>query len=157
MRLKVKEWLVPMLRVWAAQRRRVLSGMKALRPSLGDPNPGVHFDGWSSTSPAAAPHEGGFGTDIQQHFPEVYSGDGLIIWRALQGCEYGIWQILHTHWILPGDIDAKIEGLGTGRREYYRMLDEAYIWLAGRVDFIRSAIPEKCAHDSCEENRLSGA
>lgn len=137
--MKIRDWLRPMLIEWGKQRRRILTGRLVRRDGS------VHEDGWAKTSVADKLNDGGItggSGGSHQHFPEVYTGMALLVWRAWRECEDAdIRRILHEHYVMDRDeagrpIDAsdKAERMGLSRTVYFQRLEVAEGYLAGRID-----------------------
>src|SRR2546423_279673 len=125
--MRVSDWLRPMLRTWGQQRRRILTGRRQFREGA------AHIDGHPSRSALAGLFEGGSSGKVEQHFAEVYTGDGLEVWRAMQGAAFGVRQILEFHYVVPGIASEKAEALGVGVDAYYARLREGEARLAERI------------------------
>jgi DNA-directed RNA polymerase specialized sigma24 family protein len=126
--MNVKEWVVPMVRRWADQRRS--------------------FDrnAWPQSYLGRAREElGGFMQGSGGvNYKEVYWGDGLIVWRALQGMPYEQRQAIETHYLSPKGITAKqkADEVGVSVPKFWTLLDCAYFYLAGRIERIDAQATE---------------
>jgi hypothetical protein len=120
-----------MLRQWAAQKRRAMTGIRRFADG------GVHEDGWPEISISALAREGGStgGSGAKgQQFDEVYSGDGLTIWRILSDSPYEVREILFAHFVAAGDAKRKARELQISLPTYWNRLNNAYYYVAGRMD-----------------------
>lgn len=126
--MNVKEWIVPMLRQWADQRRRFDLGA------------------WPESYLGRAREErGGFmqgsgGTN----YKEVYRGDALVVWRAMQGLPYQQRLAIEAHFLNPKRVTAKqkADELGVSVPKFWTLLDCAYFYLAGRIERIDAQVIE---------------
>jgi hypothetical protein len=133
--MRIRETVEPLLRAWAVQRRRVLLGGYWRRISLGlyDP-PAWHCDGHPELSVAALVRDGGRSGKIEQHFAEVYTGDALTVWRALNGAPEQSREVLDVHYVVTmGSLRTRWEFLGLDRKGYFTRLRIAEHYLAGRL------------------------
>lgn len=132
----IKENLIPMLRSWAAQKKRVMTGMIVF------PDGGIHEDGWPSSSSTMLPFNGGNGGNPpgthNQRFDEVYSGSGLVIWRIYTRAPPEIREILFAHFVVAGGVRKKARILDISIPSYWNMLDRAYYYLAGAIPQIHA-------------------
>jgi len=132
--MNVRDWLPPMIRTWAREKQRIATGCRVVPPSSADENEGKHFDGWPSTSICASMFEGGRGGPVHQHFPEVFEGEALVIWRALVGAPIEVFEVIHVHYLTPPPTHRRAAQLGLSERAYYNQLERAYFYLAGRIE-----------------------
>lgn len=134
-RMSVRDWLDPMCREWGAQKRRIMAGRLVRKDGT------VHEDGWPSTSVAAAIADGRItgGSGHAQHFPEVYQGDALVIWRAFQQAPSEVREMLHMHYVVKLDADEEPEShrkariMGWSKATYFHKLQIAQYYLAGVI------------------------
>ena len=121
-----------MLLVWRTQYLRIVRGYKVLPDGM------LHFDGFPTTTVLGRikiDGEGaGQGGTFNQHFAEVYYGDGLVIWRAMQGMPYLPKQVLYAKMLSREPIKEQVKVLGLKTTNYFMLLDNAYYYLAGRID-----------------------
>lgn len=104
----------------------------------------IEFDGWPTTSVAAMANDGKItgGSGIHgQHFEEVHSADGLLIHRVLHDAIGDVREIVYVHWLAVGDWEVKCRGMGITKSRYFERLNNAYYYLAGRIE--ATDIPER--------------
>src|SRR5579872_1798975 len=128
------QWVDPMLREWGAQRHRILTGQVRRRDGT------THFDGYAPMSFIATLREGGHtggGHQANQHFPEVYTGHALAVWRALANAPVEIRDILNLHYVARLDehgevlsAAARAHLLGVCRKQYFIELAAAQYYVA---------------------------
>ena len=123
-----------MLTTWGEQRRRVLTGRTERQVWLFDgrklhTHAVNHVDGWAEKSPAAALRDGGRSGKVEQHFAEVYTGDGLEVWRALEGAPELVRVALE--WRYVGEA-ARIELTPTGWEAISGLVSRGVHYVAGR-------------------------
>jgi hypothetical protein len=129
--MRIKDWLPPMLRTWASQKKRAMNGRKRFADGS------VHEDGWSAISVAAFMNEGrstGGSGPRGQRFEEVFSGDGLVIWRALADAPLDVREVLLAHYVVSGNVKRKAREMRISESAYWHRLDLAYYWLAGAIE-----------------------
>lgn len=129
-----------MLKGWAEQRRRILLGRKVYRSGFERIDGrirwiegGEHVDGHPSISVAAVIRDGGRSGKVEQHFPEVYTGDGLSVWRALYGAPEQVRTVLHVHYVHVSTVREKYQLLHVERARYFEMLQHAEHYVGGRL------------------------
>jgi hypothetical protein len=132
------DWVKEVLIVWGLQRRRILAGGIAYQ-SEGQTK--WHADGWPPRSIQGKSKDEGEGashTADGQHYPEVYTGDGLLVSRALYGAPERLRKIAHEHYAVPksdAPVKSKMHRLGyTDKKAYYADLGQLHIWIAARWD-----------------------
>jgi len=145
--VSIRDWLEPMLREWGAQRRRIITGRLVRRDGT------VHEDGWPSASVAAAMFDGGItggSGHARQHFPEVYTGHAVEIWRAFSRASIEVRQVIHWHYVVTHDehgrvmdIEAKAAQLGMSKARYFNSLNAAYYYFDGALDRLDDKGPRK--------------
>lgn len=129
-----RDWVVPIVSEWAHQKRRILFD-----------RPVGHAEGWSSQTLLGKLLEEGAGaahttTRIWQYCPDVYTGDALLVQRALERMPYQPRMVMFAHHVIRvGDATSKAEALGLARSAYYSALDLAYHYLAGRIDEMKDS------------------
>jgi hypothetical protein len=123
----------PMLRTWGKQRRRILSG-RTVRALVGFDGRKMfcihleHEDGHASRSATALVREGGRSGKVEQHFAEVYTGDGRRIWRALHGAPEDVRLVLDWWYVGPPYVEYR-----GGGDECRALLWRAKHYVAGRL------------------------
>jgi hypothetical protein len=126
-----RDWLNPMLAVWKVQYLRAMRGYQQFADGM------RHFDGWPASTilgKIRAEGEGaGQGGTFKQHFSEVYFGDGLLIWRAMQEMPIGPKEVLYAKLLSYESVSKQIKLLGITWQEHGTRLDCAYYYLAGRL------------------------
>jgi DNA-directed RNA polymerase specialized sigma24 family protein len=116
-----KDWLEPMILAWRDQVFYMWHGV----------------DGWSVRNVLARIIEEGAGASHEgrgQRVYEVYHRDGLAIWRAIQGMPYQPRVVLVVHYLADGNAAEKAVALGVKKSRYWDLLDNAYHYLAGRLE-----------------------
>ena len=116
----LKEWLEPMLAVWAGQVRGMWSGE----------------DGWPPRTVLARIQEEGAGAShgsYSQRVFEVYHKEGLAIRRAMEGMPYQARQALALHYLASGNAKEKAEVMQISKARYWSLIDAAYHYLAGHI------------------------
>lgn len=126
-----KDWLPPMLRAWAYAWQAINLIDASLPSVLGR----IREEG-----------EGAAQGTFTQKYGEVYRGEALAIARALHGAPWTVRGVIAAHYLLPfpplgpaAEVKATALGIG-GRQDYYRALDAAYSYLAGRLDAQREMV-----------------
>jgi hypothetical protein len=125
-----KEWLHPMLKSWAEQYVRARNGYRTFADGT------RHFDGWPVATVLAKIREDGEGAGQgmrRQSYAEVYAGDGLTIWRAMDGMRIDLREVLYARYLSRQPIRQQAQNLGLGERDYFRLLDNAFHYLEGRI------------------------
>jgi hypothetical protein len=122
-----RDYVPAMLRCWAAQKKRAMSGVRRFADGS------VHVDGFNSTSATAGVFQG-VGSAKRQRFDEVYTGDGLTIWRIYSDAPLEVREILFAHFIASGRAWRKARELNISVPTYWKRLDSAYYYIAGRLD-----------------------
>jgi hypothetical protein len=120
-----------MLRVWAAQKKRAMSGVRRFADGT------VHEEGWNATSSVAVALQGrgtGGSGAKGQRMTEVYTGDGLIIWRIYSDAPIEVREILFAHYVASGRAHTKAAQLEISVPTYWKRLDSAHYFVAGRLD-----------------------
>lgn len=116
-----------MCRVWARQKLRVITGL----------DHGGHVDGWATTTTLGKlreEREGASHGRAGQHFPEVFTGDGLRIARALIGMPELPLIVFQRHFLLTGPVADKAADVGISPSRFYTELDHAYYWIAAKLE-----------------------
>lgn len=127
--MQPRDWIIPLVTAWARQKRQIIFGHKD-----------KHVEGFSELSIIGRVMEEGAGAShssgrVFQWHPECYTGDGLVIQRALQRMPEWPRTVLIVHFVIDTEqIPAKIRALQTSRSNYYDALNCAYHYLAGRID-----------------------
>ncbi|MGH9641096.1 MAG: hypothetical protein ACRD3Q_01595 [Terriglobales bacterium] len=128
----IKARVVPMLNAWAAQKKRAMTGVTVL------PGGAIHEDGWPATSSTMLPFQGGSSGNPpgvhNQHFDEVFTGNGRIMWQILSTSPGNVREIIHVHYIAPGDAGTKAAELEIPRTRYWERVHAAHQYLSGRID-----------------------
>jgi len=131
-----KEWLAPMLRTWRVQYLRVATGRRVF------PDGHVHLDGWPTATVLGRIRAEGEGAGqrgtVGQHFAEVYTGEALLIWRAMHGMPIGPKEVLYAKTLARDPVRLQAQMLGLKTSAYWSLLDNAYYYLAGRVVVIEN-------------------
>lgn len=120
-----------MLRVWRTQYLRIHRGYRVL------PDGTKHWDGWPTVTVMGKIRidAEGAGQGVRgQSFPEVYTGPGLTIWRAMDGMPIAPREVLHAKWLAGEPVKIQAPILGLKIRTYWILLDNAYYYLAGRIE-----------------------
>ncbi len=121
-----------MLRVWRVQYLRIHRGYKVLADGA------LHWDGWPTVTVMGKIRTDGEGAGQQgahtQHFPEVYSKDGLLIWRALEGMPIAPREVLYAKWLSSEPVRVQARFLELPISRYWVLLDNAYYYVAGRIE-----------------------
>lgn len=129
--MQVKDWVPPLLRQWGREKKRALHGGRRFADGTTD------SDGSPSVSMAAFMREGGItggsGT-VVQHFEEVYSKNGLMVWQIYRSAPVEVQQLVFAHYVADGSIKRKAKDLGLSIAYYWRKLDNATYYFAGRID-----------------------
>lgn len=116
-----KDWLEPLIHAWRDQVFRMW----------------YSSDGWSVRNVLARIIEEGAGASHGgrgERVFEVYDADGLKIWRAIQGMPYAARAVLVVHYLARGNATDKALELGIKKSRYWDLLDNAYHYLAGRLE-----------------------
>lgn len=141
--MNIKSMLEPMCREWSRQYRRIAQGGVIRHDGVFEP------DGWPTTTILAKLREERDGAGqrrLTQHFAEVYRGDGLLIWRAMDRMPLPERQVLYARFLSRDLVKVQAELLGVSVAQYWTTLDRAYYYLAGRLDV---------AGDVCAETEFS--
>lgn len=136
--MSVKHWVEPMLRAFGAQKRRAMTGLRTFADGA------THEDGWPPISVGAFAREGGItggGGTSGGHYAEVYTGDGLTMWRIYQRLPFDLREIIFAHFVATGDARAKARELNVPERSYWARLGNAYFYIAGQIDAAESPAP----------------
>lgn len=121
-------WLPPMLQVYGRQWLRMQQADGPVLGTLGK----VRTDGVDGAAHCGKPG---------QHWPEVYTGEGLEVHRVLTTADELVRLVVRAHYALPAPPvgpsaadKARALGLGEGGSAYWRALELTHAWLAGRLD-----------------------
>jgi hypothetical protein len=146
--MDVKSMIEPMCREWARQYRRLAQG------GVVYPDKAFAPDGWPMSTLLGKMREEGAGAAqgrISQHFAEVYSGDGLLIWRAMERMPLLERVVVHGRFLGCEPVKEQAAQIGISPAGYWATLDRAFFFLAGRVDAANS---EPCAELEFSGNRV---
>ena len=146
--MDVKSALDPMLREWARQYRRIWLGGVVYPDGQFTP------DGWPTTTILGKLREERDGATqgrVSQHFDEVYHGDGLLVWRAMERMPIGPRSVIYCKYLCRDLVRTQADEIGISVATYWAMLDRAYYFLAGRLDALTA---EPCAEMAFSGNRV---
>jgi hypothetical protein len=119
-------WVSGMCRIWAYQKRLIWRGENR----AGDPA------GWPAVSIAGKVREEVDGAAQNKrvlHYPEVLSGEALLVQRAIHGMPFRPSLVLHMHYIARGTVAEKAAFTGVSKARYWTLLDIAHSRIAGFV------------------------
>jgi len=126
----VKDAISAMLRAWA---------------KTGGPR--ISVAAWAMSASGSAPQERRHG--------ELYTGDALLICRALAQAPIEVREILFAHYCVDGSANAKAKVMEISPARFWARVETAYWYLAGRLevpDVTESARPP-AAQDQSEAPR----
>lgn len=129
------EWVGDMCRVWGRQKRRHLEGGFSYINEKGEEI--RHVDGWPPVSIMGKYREERDGSSQgkrEQHFPEGFTGEGLMVAVALIGMPEPQARALWMHYVppkLPSKRRAQL--CSQTVREYFDNLDRAHYWIMARL------------------------
>lgn len=110
MRGRGKDLIDQLCERWASVRRKVLGITETIKSSevLGSPH----------CTMAEKQILTGTSGNVNQHFPEVYVGDNLVIHRAFRSMPYQVAKVFEVHYIIRAPQREKAEALGLSQSEY---------------------------------------
>jgi hypothetical protein len=125
-------WLRPMIKTWKTQYLRALLGYTVM------PDGVKHIDGWPANSPMARvisqlPARTTYYPKTDQRVMEVFTGDGLRIRKAIEIMPYEPRLVFFANQLSLMPVRKQMRALKIVPGEYYRLLDKAHFWLAGRL------------------------
>jgi hypothetical protein len=88
--------------------------------------PRISVAAWAMSASGSAPQERRHG--------ELYTGDALLICRALAQAPIEVREILFAHYRVDGAVKAKADVLGISAAKYWARLDQCLYYLAGRIN-----------------------
>lgn len=138
--------LAYMLRTWGSQWRRIALGGTVVRNEKGEIIH-RHIDGYPTSSLSDFRGKIGFGTSSEQHWAEVYTGDGLLVHRAMQHLsEVQRQTITISYGVVaengrPYPAPERAEFLGMSRAMFFQVLGGAEQFIAGWIGGRRDAAP----------------
>lgn len=148
--MEIKSTLDPMCREWARQYRRIAQG------GVVYPDGTFVVDGWPTVTLLGKLREERDGATqgrMSQHFAEVYRGDGLLIWLAMESMPLREREVLYARYLSRDLVRTQADELGISVAQYWSRLDCAYFFLAGRLDAHAQAA-ESCAETEFAGNRV---
>jgi hypothetical protein len=116
-----------MLRTWRAQTVRNWTGKREF------PDGPPHTDGWPTVSLLGRIDQTWGGGPPDQRWAEVYTGDGLHVWRALHDMPFQPRLVLYAKYLSSEPVKRQAHLLGISVSLYWSSLDCAYYFLAGRM------------------------
>lgn len=129
--MQIKDWVVPLLLQWGREKKRALRGGRRFADGS------IDADGSPTISMAAFMREGGItggSGDVVQHFEEVYSKNGLMVWQIYRTSPIEVQRLVFAHYVADGNIKRKAKELGLSVAWYWQRLDNALYYFAGRID-----------------------
>ena len=133
------EWVREAMIIWGLARRRIDMGGKQYTAPDGGRR--WHLDGWPTRSIQGKTKDEGEGAGqgaTGQHYPEVMTGDALLVHRALYGAPARLQDIGYAHYVIPREVASvkeKQRQLGyANARAYYHDINRLHVWVAARWD-----------------------
>lgn len=126
-----KDWIPVIAKQWAAARRRIDNG--------GDSK--GHRDGWPTATILGKIKEEAAGAGQgarKQHFPEVFTGDVLLLRRSMEGMPIAQREVFEAHFLSSDPVRIRADELGVSVATYWNLLDGAYLYVAGRFSLLEA-------------------
>lgn len=130
-------WVHERMLEFGRQRRRIYTGKLVRKDGT------IHEDGWSAMSFVNVMREGGLtggSGHARQHYPEVYSGYALEVWRVWPAVPIRRKEYLHVHYVVDRDehgqlmiAKAKADIMGVSRKQYFIEVSEALCYMEGAL------------------------
>lgn len=130
----IPDWIRRACALWGRQKRRIWAGMDWHG----------NIDGYAQSLLGRIKEErdGASSSQVRQHWPEVFTGDGLDVQRSLDGLGEVPRAALHFRYVWDPDwnvtIADKAAYLGVGRTEYFELIARAESYMHGRLEVITS-------------------
>ena len=141
MSLEPKEWLPRYLQEWARQYSRIRNAGRWVTDAKG--HRVWHFDGWPTATVLGKVRMEGEGAaqgTRAQTFADVYTGDALLVWRAMFDMPISPREVIHAKYLSHEPYREQIKSLGITQGEYWRELDRGYYWIAARLTISSTAV-----------------
>lgn len=134
-----EDWVDLACRAWATQRRKTL-GLDELDRErdgklVGKGAPASEYLGAIRCTLAARRDLPAFAASgkVEQHFPEVYTGEALMVHRAYVAMRVELKAVMDAHYIARAPVDMKAEALAVSIPTYWVMVREAKAFVEGKL------------------------
>ena len=120
-----REYVDNLARQWASIRRQLLG--------LDDPKARLASDTLGAVRSTLGQrrdlHAGARTNRVEQHWPEVYVGDALMVNQAFHAMTPRMQSFMDVHYVYPGDVDDKAPALCVSRETYFEEIREIRAWI----------------------------
>jgi hypothetical protein len=82
---------------------------------------------------------------VSQFNEESFTGDGLLVHRALQGAPEQINLVVVAHYTERGKAKQKAFTMGISVAEYWRQLENAHYWIAAKLPIVETTVETRKA------------
>lgn len=132
-----EDWVDLACRAWATQRRKTL-GLDELDRErdgklVGKGAPASEYLGAIRCTLAARRDLPAFAASgkVEQHFPEVYTGETLLVHRAYRSMPNSMRDVMDAHYIARAPVDMKAEALAISVRSYWERVGQMKRYVEG--------------------------
>lgn len=129
----IPHWIIRACALWGRQKRRIWVGK--------DWHGNVDGYAQSLLGRIKEERDGASSSQVNQHWPEVFTGDGLDVQRCLGGLAEAPRAALHFRYVWDPEwnvtIATKASYLGVKRTEYFQLIARGESYLHGRLETIQ--------------------
>lgn len=117
-----------LLRKWARQYLRMQRG------GILFPDGTWLVDGWPEKSASHFSDKALPRGNLVQHFPEVYTGDAVLIWRALGGAPERVKTMIVLHYVVRSGAKRAAAVMKISKQRYWQLLEVSHAYIQARLD-----------------------